>query len=65
MDGREGLGVVRVPDLEVLVAGVDLQLVVDGQVEVGRGAHHQRVGQHQGAILRTCQLKGECQEILI
>ena len=49
----EEVSVVTLPDLEVLVAGVDLDPVVDGQVEVGRGAHHQGVGQHQRAVLGT------------
>ena len=43
----------RLPDLEVLVAGGDLYGVVDGEVEVSRGAHHQRVGHHQHDVLRT------------
>ena len=41
------------PDLEVLVAGGDLYGVVDGEVEVSRGAHHQRVGHHQHDVLRS------------
>ncbi len=45
------------PDLEVLVAGGDLDLVVDGEVEVGRRPHHQGVGQHQGAVLSTYKRK--------
>ena len=43
----------NLPELQILVAGCDLDVSEDGQVEVGRGPHHQRVGQHKGTVLSS------------
>ena len=47
-----------------LVTRADLQLEEDGQVEVCGGPHDERVGEHEGAVLRAehVHLGGRAQE---
>ena len=49
------------PELEVLVAGGEAQLVVHGEVEVDHDGHHERVDQHRHRELRAgrVNLRGE------
>ena len=44
------------PELEVLVAGGEAQLVVHGEVELDHDRHHERVDQHRHRELRASRV---------